>query len=39
MNSDDNIADLEIVEPSDNIEVDNNAIIRAGSITVQEMEE
>lgn len=39
MNSDDNIADLEIVEPSDNIDVANNAIIRAGSITVQEMEE
>ena len=39
MNSDDNVADLEIVEPSDNIEVANNAIIRAGSIIVQEMEE
>ena len=39
MNSDDNLADLEIVEPSDNIEVADSAIIRAGNIIVQEMEE
>jgi uncharacterized phage protein gp47/JayE len=39
MNSDDNLADLEIVEPSANIDVANNAIIRAGSIIVQEMED